>query len=80
VKNIERYTRQDIPVEVVVGHEPRKTAMARPRKPGWKPGDGKMPYKGQRYGKPGAAKREGYAKPDARRKEGYSGRGAFSDR
>jgi superfamily II DNA/RNA helicase len=84
VKNIERYTRQDIPVQVVEGHEPRKSAIARPRKPGWKPGDGKKPYKAAgrnegRYGKPDA-KREGYARPDARRKGSYSeGRRAYSD-
>ena len=86
VKNIERYTRQDIPVEVVVGHEPRTSAMARPRKPGWKPGGGKASYKSggrtdSRYGKPGAPRREGYARPDARRKDSYNGdRRAFSDR
>ena len=86
VKNIERYTRQDIPVAVVPGHEPRKTAMARPRTPGWKPGDGKTSYKSggrtdSRYSKPGAPKREGYARPDARRKDSYNGsRRAFSDR
>jgi superfamily II DNA/RNA helicase len=82
VKNIERYTRQDIPVQVVEGHEPRKSAIARPRKPGWKPGDGKKPYKaaGRNYGNPDA-KREGYARPDARRKGSYSeGRRSYSDR
>jgi superfamily II DNA/RNA helicase len=86
VKNIERYTRQDIPVEVVVGHEPRKSAMARPRKPGWKPGDGKQSYKGAgrgeaRYGKPAAPKRDGYARTDARRKDSYGdSRRALGDR
>lgn len=44
VKRIERFTKQLIPVDVIEGFEPKKTAMAsRPataRKPsGWKPGD-----------------------------------------
>jgi superfamily II DNA/RNA helicase len=42
VKRIERFTKQSIPVDVVEGFEPKKTAAAArsPRKPsGWRPGD-----------------------------------------
>jgi superfamily II DNA/RNA helicase len=34
VKDIERFTRQDIPVSVIPGYEPRRSAGERPRKPG----------------------------------------------
>jgi superfamily II DNA/RNA helicase len=33
VKDIERFTRQDIPVSVIPGYEPRRSAGERPRKP-----------------------------------------------
>jgi len=66
VKRIERFTKQLIPVNVVEGFEPKKTASAsRPgHKPGgWKPGDkrsGPAGKPGQRsFSKPSAAPREG---------------------
>jgi hypothetical protein len=60
VKRIERFTKQLIPVNVIEGFEPKKTASA-PRstaRPGsWKPGDNRGGAKpsGQRtFSKPGA--------------------------
>lgn len=57
VKRIERFTKQTIPVDVVEGFEPKKSAAPRsPRKPGgWRPGDGRS-NNGPRYG---AGNREG---------------------
>ncbi|MDP3841623.1 MAG: DEAD/DEAH box helicase [Oxalobacteraceae bacterium] len=62
VKRIERFTKQLIPVDVVEGFEPKKTAsMSRsPSKPGgWKPGDNRTGAKpGQRtFSNPNAAPR-----------------------
>jgi len=70
VKRIERFTKQLIPVDVVAGFEPKKTATtsARPRKPGgWKPGENRggnsSAKPGQRtFSKPGTGsgpRREG---------------------
>jgi superfamily II DNA/RNA helicase len=66
VKRIERFTKQLIPVDVIEGFEPKRTASAsRPgHKPGgWKPGDnrGNASKPGQRtFSKPGApARKEG---------------------
>ncbi len=77
VKRIERFTKQLIPVNVVEGFEPKKTASA-PRsaaRPGsWKPGDNRSaPSRpGQRtFSKPGAAPRKDGG--------GYKGAGARSD-
>ncbi|MEB0136585.1 DEAD/DEAH box helicase [Actimicrobium sp. CCC2.4] len=64
VKRIERFTKQLIPVEVIEGFEPKKTASA-PRsgqKPGgWKPGDNRSAAKpGQRtFSKPSAPRKDG---------------------
>ena len=64
VKRIERFTKQLIPVDVIEGFEPKRTASA-PRsaaRPGtWKPGDNRTGAKpGQRtFSKPGAPRREG---------------------
>ena len=64
VKRIERFTKQLIPVNVIEGFEPKRTASA-PRsaaRPGtWKPGDNRSAAKpGQRtFSKPGAPRREG---------------------
>jgi len=70
VKRIERFTKQLIPVNVIEGFEPKKTASAvrSTRKPGsWKPGD-KRP---STSAKPG---QRSFAKPDASRNEGgYKG-------
>ncbi|HEY8100094.1 MAG TPA: DEAD/DEAH box helicase [Burkholderiaceae bacterium] len=91
VKRIERFTKQLIPVDVIAGFEPKKTASSsRPgHKPGgWKPGDnrGNSSKPGQRtFSKPGSAPRKdgngggGYKGANAR--SGESGaRRAFGDR
>jgi superfamily II DNA/RNA helicase len=80
VKRIERFTKQLIPVNVIEGFEPKKTASA-PRsnaRPGsWKPGDNRgAPSKpsGQRtFSKPGAAPRK-----EGSTGGGYKGAGARS--
>jgi len=66
VKRIERFIKQVIPIDVIEGYEPKKTASAakRPSRPnGWRPGDGRSrpPAKpGQRtFSKPGAPRKEG---------------------
>jgi superfamily II DNA/RNA helicase len=62
VKRIERFTKQPIPVDVIAGMEPKKSAAPRaPRAGGWKPGDGRNAAKpGQRsFSKPSAPRREG---------------------
>ncbi|MDQ5916316.1 MAG: hypothetical protein QG584_2210 [Pseudomonadota bacterium] len=78
VKRIERFTKQLIPVEVVPGHEAKRTPAPRKAKPaGWKPGQGKS------YGKPsggsGSYARDGekrYGKPGGSRPEGFGPRNA----
>ncbi|MBI5922402.1 MAG: DEAD/DEAH box helicase [Betaproteobacteria bacterium] len=74
VRNIERFTKQQIPVEIVVGHEPKKTASTSPRKPA----------RFSRNAKPGAPKRD-FSRPNAPRKGGFkapynASRPQFSDR
>jgi superfamily II DNA/RNA helicase len=61
VKRIERFTKQLIPVNVIEGFEPKRTAAPRPHKPnGWKPGDSRGGKPGQRsFAKPGTPRREG---------------------
>ncbi len=89
VRNIERFTKQQIPVEIIAGYEPKKTAAtsSKPRKPGaWgaKPGQRTE----SRFGKPGApAARSGFSRPDAprkgagpQRKSSSGSRHQFSDR
>jgi hypothetical protein len=61
VKRIERLTKQTIPVDVIAGFEPKKSAATRSR-PGWKPGEGRS--------KPGKPGQRTFAKPGAPRKEG----------
>jgi len=59
VRRIERLTKQSIPVTVVEGYEPKRSAAPRPARPGWKPGEGRKP--GQRsFSKPGAPREGGY--------------------
>jgi superfamily II DNA/RNA helicase len=60
VRSIERFTRQDIPVDVVPGYEPRRTGSERTRKPGsaGRPG---------RNAKAGDSKRGWHSKPSKRR-------------
>ena len=72
VKRIERFTKQLIPVDVIAGFEPKKTASAsRPSRPnGWRPGDGRGNNTGN-SAKPG---QRTFSKPGAPRKEG----GGFS--
>ncbi|MDB5727001.1 MAG: box helicase [Noviherbaspirillum sp.] len=78
VKRIERFTKQLIPVDVIEGFEPKKTAAAprsAARKPGgWKPGDnrGNASRPGQRT----------FSKPAAPRKEagGFGSRRSYGDR
>jgi superfamily II DNA/RNA helicase len=76
VKRIERFTKQLIPVDVVVGFEPKRSAPARTgARPGWKPGDGRNAAKpGQRsFQKPGSGSREGgYRSESAPREGGYN--------
>ncbi|MGB7480809.1 MAG: DEAD/DEAH box helicase [Burkholderiaceae bacterium] len=83
VKRIERFTKQLIPVDVIEGFEPKKTAPARAaRKPGgWKPGDGRngKPAGRPSYGKPGAPRKEGGGYKGARPHDG-GGRRSFGDR
>ncbi len=54
VKRIERFTKQLIPVDVIEGFEPKKSAVASrstARKPGgWKPGDARSSSSGNGYG------------------------------
>ena len=78
VKRIERFTKQTIPVDVVVGFEPKRSAPAArngARPGGWKPGDGRSAAAkpGQRsFSKPAAAPRDGggYSRDGAPR-EGF---------
>jgi superfamily II DNA/RNA helicase len=87
VKRIERFTKQLIPVDVIEGLEPKKTASAprTARKPGgWKPGDnrGNAAKPGQRtFSKPGAPRKEGggFGK-GARSGESFGGRRSYDDR
>jgi superfamily II DNA/RNA helicase len=65
VKNIERFTRQQIPVDVVAGHEPRRSAAAFARKPAGRSFAGN--------GKPGAPRHDGFRRPDAPRKGSFKG-------
>ncbi len=66
VKRIERFTKQIIPVDIIEGYEPKKTASSsRPgNKPGWRPGDGKRAAPGgakpsqRTFTKPGSGPRK----------------------
>jgi superfamily II DNA/RNA helicase len=73
VKRIERFTKQLIPVDIVEGYEPKKTASSarNTRKPnGWKPGDN------NRGGNTSKPAQRTFSKPgSAPRKEGSSGGG-----
>jgi superfamily II DNA/RNA helicase len=62
VKRIERFTKQLIPVDVIEGFEPKRSASPRPQKAGWKPGDNRSAKPGQRsFSKPAAPRRDGSA-------------------
>jgi len=73
-----------IPVDVIEGFEPKKTASA-PRKPsGWKPGDnrgGAGAKPGQRtFSKPGAPRKEGGFGKSSRFGDSGSARRSYNDR
>ena len=82
IKRIERFTKQTIPVDVVAGLEPKKSAAPRSssRKPsGWKPGD----TRGNSAGGGAKPGQRSFSKPGAPRKEGgWGNRGnrSFGDR
>jgi superfamily II DNA/RNA helicase len=87
VKRIERFTKQLIPVNVIEGFEPKKTASAArsTARPGsWKPGDNRGGAKpGQRtFSKPGAPARSegGGYKGAGSRPSGDSTRRSYGDR
>ena len=88
VKRIERFTKQLIPVDVIEGFEPKRTASAaRPsHKPGgWKPGDNRSAAPGKpaprTFSKPGAApRREGSSFNKGPRTGDTGARRSFSDR
>jgi superfamily II DNA/RNA helicase len=82
VRRIERFTKQTIPIDVVVGFEPKRSASpARPKAGGWKPGDGRSAAKpGQRtFSKPGAPSREGSSYGKGARGDS-AGRSRFGER
>jgi superfamily II DNA/RNA helicase len=89
VKRIERFTKQIIPVDVVEGFEPKRSAPLRSgNRPGWKPGDGRNAAKpGQRsFQKPGgyrdgapAAAGGGYRGDAPRRDAGVRTEGAVRE-
>jgi hypothetical protein len=72
-----------IPVDVIEGYEPKKTASAprSNRKPGgWKPGDNRGGKPGQRsFSKPGAPRKDGYNKGSHFGDNG-GGRRSYGDR
>ncbi len=82
VKRIERFTKQLIPVDVIEGFEPKKTAMAA-RAParkasGWKPGDKRTTGNSFGNSKPG---QRSFSKPNAAPRSeggGYAGGAAKS--
>ncbi len=81
VKRIERFTKQPIPVDVVEGLEPKKTASpSRSSKPsGWKPGANRNGNSnGNSNSKPG---QRSFSSPSAPRKDGggYKGTRSGSD-
>jgi superfamily II DNA/RNA helicase len=83
VKRIERFTKQIIPVGVVEGFEPKRSAPARTgARPGWKPGDGRSAAKpGQRsFQKPGSGPREGGYARDGAPRDGAPREGGYGQR
>jgi superfamily II DNA/RNA helicase len=82
VKRIERFTKQTIPVDVVEGFEPKRSAPARTgARPGWKPGDGRngAGKPGQRsFQKPGYGNRDSAPREGGYRSEGAPREGGFN--
>ncbi len=83
VKKIDRFTKQPIPVDVIEGFEPKKTASAprsSSRKPGgWKPGEGRRSSgggNGAGHGNSAKPGQRSFAKPGAPRREGGFSKGA----
>jgi superfamily II DNA/RNA helicase len=78
VKRIERFTKQPIPVDVIEGFEPKRTASpSRPKPGGWKPGAGRSTSgNGGNNAKPG---QRTFSKPGAPRREGSFSKGPRSD-
>ena len=77
VKRIERFTKQSIPVDVIAGLEPKRSASpSRSSKPsGWKPGANRGGSSGS-----GAPGQRTFSKPNAPRKDGaYKGARSGSD-
>jgi superfamily II DNA/RNA helicase len=88
VRKIERFTKQVIPVEVVVGHEPtRRSPSVKPRptgKPAWKGGENRSHSQPAgrsdgHFSKPSAAKRDGSAHAAPYREAAKSGHGAIAN-
>lgn len=70
VKRIERFTRQEIPVDIVPGFEPQKSVPERKKKPqGWKPGQGKKSYGQKPEWQNDRPRREGFESGRARQGE-----------
>jgi superfamily II DNA/RNA helicase len=84
IKRIERFTKQLIPVDVITGFEPKKTAVAprSNRKPnGWKPGENRNAKPGQRtFSKPGTPRKEGAGVKGARFGDGNGPRRSYGER
>ncbi|TFW06664.1 DEAD/DEAH box helicase [Oxalobacteraceae bacterium OM1] len=85
IKRIERFTKQLIPVDIIEGLEPKKSASAprSNRKPGgWKPGDNRTDRKpGQRsFAKPGGPRKEGSGWGNKGPRSGDGQRRSYGDR
>ncbi|GIZ53604.1 DEAD/DEAH box helicase [Noviherbaspirillum aridicola] len=84
IKRIERFTKQLIPVDVIEGLEPKKSAPRSDRKPGgWKPGDSRRPgaKPGQRsFAKPGAPRKDGGFNKGSHFGDNGGGRRSYGDR
>lgn len=86
VKRIERFTKQSIPVDIIEGFEPKRSASPARKPNGWKPGanrnNGNGAKPGQRsFSKPGAPRKEGGGGGYKGRSQGDGGaRRSFGDR
>jgi len=84
IRRIERFTRQPIPVNVIEGYEPKRSAAPSRAgaRPGWKPGDGRNAggaKPAQRsFGKPSGPREGGYA--DRAPREGFAPREGYTPR
>ncbi|SNS30654.1 Superfamily II DNA and RNA helicase [Noviherbaspirillum humi] len=83
VRRIERFTKQTIPVDVIAGFEPKRSARPARKADGWKPGDNRRggAKPGQRsFSKPGAPRREGGSGGYGKGRGSEGARRAFGDR